>query len=148
MKADRNVTRHRVLETHTPRPSARKPTRQRGRLALRAVFSRPKGQAKSEFAGMIACAEALGPVRFDSWDANGDPVGRSVRVKGQVAVGRELGDSHISRPGVQVDGLGAHDDDRVELSDEGLDGIQQRLPGHHHLIRNDATSSRSPSSRQ
>jgi phage terminase large subunit-like protein len=49
------------------------------RLIRRAVFSRPKGRAKSELAGMIACAEALGPVRFDGWDAAGSPVGRRVK---------------------------------------------------------------------
>lgn len=45
----------------------------------RAFLSRPKGRAKSEIAGMLACAEALGPVRFDGWDAEGQPVGRPVR---------------------------------------------------------------------
>jgi hypothetical protein len=33
------------------------------RLIRRAVFSRPKGRAKSELAAMLVCAEALGPVR-------------------------------------------------------------------------------------
>lgn len=45
----------------------------------RAVISRPKGRAKSELAAMIACAEALAPVRFDGWDANGQPVGKPVQ---------------------------------------------------------------------
>lgn len=45
------------------------------RLAQRAVLSRPKGRAKSELAGAFVCAEALGPVRCDGFDANGDPVG-------------------------------------------------------------------------
>jgi len=40
--------------------------------------SMPKGRAKSEFAGAIVCAELCGPVRFDGWDANGDPIGRPV----------------------------------------------------------------------
>src|SRR6185437_8139198 len=44
------------------------------RVFRRAVLSRPKGRAKSALAGMIACAEALGEVRFDGWDASGDPV--------------------------------------------------------------------------
>ena len=43
-----------------------------------ALLSRPKGRAKSELAGMLVCAEALGPVRFDGWDAAGEPVGRPV----------------------------------------------------------------------
>ena len=48
------------------------------RLYREAVLSRPKGRAKSEIAGMVVCAEALGPVRFDGWDAAGQPVGRPV----------------------------------------------------------------------
>jgi len=36
----------------------------------------PKGTAKSEFGGGLCVLEGLGPVRFDGWDANGDPVGR------------------------------------------------------------------------
>jgi phage terminase large subunit-like protein len=42
------------------------------------VLSRPKGRAKSELAGFVAVAEAFGPVRFDGWDADGQPVGRPV----------------------------------------------------------------------
>lgn len=48
------------------------------RVYRRAVLSRPKGRAKSELAGMIACAEALGNVRFAGWDAYGDPVGAPI----------------------------------------------------------------------
>lgn len=40
--------------------------------------SMPKGRAKSEVAGALICAELLGPVRFDGWDAQGKPVGRPV----------------------------------------------------------------------
>jgi hypothetical protein len=43
-----------------------------------AVLSRPKGRAKSELAGLIGVAEAFGPVRFDGWNADGQPVGRPV----------------------------------------------------------------------
>lgn len=42
------------------------------------VLSRPKGRAKSELAGLITVAEAFGPVRFDGWNAEGQPVGRPV----------------------------------------------------------------------
>jgi phage terminase large subunit-like protein len=45
----------------------------------RAFLSRPKGRSKSELAGMLVCAEALGPVRFSHWDEQGEPVGRPVR---------------------------------------------------------------------
>lgn len=49
------------------------------RLHQEAILSRPKGRAKSEIAGMVTVAEGLGPVRFDGWDANGQPVGRPIR---------------------------------------------------------------------
>lgn len=48
------------------------------RRVTRAFLSRPKGRAKSELAGMLGCAEALGPVRCDGFDAHGNPVGRPV----------------------------------------------------------------------
>lgn len=44
-----------------------------------AVLSRPKGRAKSELAGWVTVAEAFGPVRFDGWSADGQPVARPVR---------------------------------------------------------------------
>lgn len=47
-------------------------------LTRRAVLSRPKGWAKSEFSAMIACAEALGPVRFNGWGVDGRPMARPV----------------------------------------------------------------------
>lgn len=37
---------------------------------------RPQKWGKGPFAGAIVCAEAEGPVVFDGWDANGQPVGR------------------------------------------------------------------------
>lgn len=49
------------------------------RLIQRGVYSRPKGRRKSELAGALVCAEALGPVRCDGFDADGDPVGRPIR---------------------------------------------------------------------
>lgn len=49
------------------------------RVFRRAFLSRSKGRAKSELAGEIVCGEALGPVRFAGWDANGEPVGRPVK---------------------------------------------------------------------
>lgn len=42
------------------------------------VLSRPKGRAKSEVAGHIGIGEAFGPVRFDGWDADGQPVGKPI----------------------------------------------------------------------
>lgn len=49
------------------------------RVVRRAVFSRPKGRAKSELAGMLVCAEALGPVRFRGWGHDGRPLGGPVQ---------------------------------------------------------------------
>src|SRR3954469_9715631 len=37
---------------------------------------RPHGWGKGPFGAMMTCAEAAGPVRFDGWDANGEPVGK------------------------------------------------------------------------
>lgn len=59
-------------------PSAR-------RRVVEGVLTAPKGVAKSELAGAMCCAEALGPVVFDGWDAKGDPVGREP-VRGDVTV--------------------------------------------------------------
>jgi phage terminase large subunit-like protein len=42
------------------------------------LLSRPKGRAKTELAAAIVCAEALGPVRFAGWNADGEPVGAPV----------------------------------------------------------------------
>lgn len=49
------------------------------RLRSEVVLSRPKGRAKSELAGWVALAEGFGgPVRFDHWGRDGQPVGRPV----------------------------------------------------------------------
>ncbi|WP_437022663.1 terminase [Streptomyces sp. enrichment culture] len=40
------------------------------------MISRPRGWGKSPFLAAIACVEGLGPVLFDGWDANGQPVGK------------------------------------------------------------------------
>jgi hypothetical protein len=48
------------------------------RKKRRVVYSAPKGRAKSETAGLVGVAEALADVRFDGWDADGQPVGRPV----------------------------------------------------------------------
>lgn len=46
----------------------------------RVVLSRRKGSAKTEVGAFVAIVEMdpEGPVRFDGWDAGGDPVGRPV----------------------------------------------------------------------
>lgn len=47
------------------------------RRIRRGVLSRPRGWGKSPLLAAIACAEALGPVVPDGWDAAGEPVGMS-----------------------------------------------------------------------
>lgn len=46
------------------------------RIYRRGVYSRPKGSGKSPLLAGIACAEALGPVVPDGWNAQGQPIGR------------------------------------------------------------------------
>lgn len=46
------------------------------RTYRRGVWSRPKGHGKSPLMGALGAAEALAPVVFDGWDADGRPVGR------------------------------------------------------------------------
>jgi phage terminase large subunit-like protein len=45
------------------------------RRYTRGVLCRPRGWGKSPLLAAICCVEALGPVRFDGWDADGQPVG-------------------------------------------------------------------------
>lgn len=45
------------------------------RRIRRGVLSRPRGWGKSPLLAAVACAEALGPVVPDGWDASGEPVG-------------------------------------------------------------------------
>lgn len=46
------------------------------RVYSRGVYSRPKGSGKSPMVAALGLGEALGPVLFDGWDANGRPVGK------------------------------------------------------------------------
>jgi phage terminase large subunit-like protein len=73
------------------------------RRVRRGVISRPKGRAKSELAAFAACAEAIGPVRFDHfavagevsyWGyeyAVGEPVGAPVKRPEVLCFATELG---------------------------------------------------------
>ncbi len=45
-------------------------------LYRRAVLERVKGWGKSPLVAALCCTECFGPVRFDGWDASGEPVGR------------------------------------------------------------------------
>ena len=57
-----------------------------GKFVYRRGASRgAKGKGKSPVEAAKCIAELAGPVRFDGWDANGDPVGRPWGVKGDPA---------------------------------------------------------------
>lgn len=57
----------------------------------RCVLSRPKGRSKSELGGMLCCFEALGPARFDGFNADGEPIGRPVTSPEVLCVATEEG---------------------------------------------------------
>lgn len=64
-----------LLHTYRLHPSARP---EMGSQAFRyygSLLVRPQKAGKDPFAAADACANALGPVRFDGWDAHGNPVG-------------------------------------------------------------------------
>lgn len=73
------------------------------RRVRRAFLSRPKGRSKSGLAAMLACAEALAPVRFDHFAGDGEvsdwgyeyepgePVGAPVRYAEVLCVATEEG---------------------------------------------------------
>lgn len=46
------------------------------RRYTRALLGVAKGNAKTELAAAISCAELAGPVVFDRWDKNGKPIGK------------------------------------------------------------------------
>lgn len=73
-----------ILRAYELRPDGRRKVR-------RAFISRPKGRAKSELAGMLACTEALGPVRFAGWDEDGEPMGKAVTAPEILCVATEEG---------------------------------------------------------
>jgi phage terminase large subunit-like protein len=70
------------------------------RVYRRAFLSRPKGRAKSELAAMLACAELCAPVRFDGWDADGEPVARPVTSPEILCVATEEGQAGNTYDGV------------------------------------------------
>lgn len=99
------------------------------RAVRRATLSRPKGRAKSELAGMLVCAEAVAPVRFDGWRANGEPQGRPVRspfIRCLATAGGQTGNTYAN-----VELMLAHAKDRSPKALAGVDVGSTRvlLPG-------------------
>lgn len=74
------------------------------------------------------CSTCLNPasVRADSSSGEG---GEERRVQGQGGVGREIGDRQHRPPGIQVDRLGADDDDRGAVLAQSLQRVEQDPPG-------------------
>lgn len=72
------------------------------RVVRRAGYIRPKGRAKSELAAMIACAEALGPVRFADWGPKGYPRARPVTTPIVVCAATEEGQADNTYGAVHV----------------------------------------------
>ena len=70
-QADQEMADH-IIECYRLDPATGRRVHNEG------VLSRPKGRAKSEVAAWVATAEAFLPVRFDGWDADGQPVARPV----------------------------------------------------------------------
>lgn len=99
------------------------------RVVRRATLSRPKGRAKSELAGMLVCAEAVGPVRFDGWSASGEPVGRPVRSPFIRCLATEEGQAGNTYANVEV--MLAHAKDRSPRQYAAVDVGATRvlLPG-------------------
>lgn len=104
------------------------------RLIRRAVLSRAKGRAKSELAGMLCCAEGIGPVRFDHWAKRGEvsywgyefeegePVGRPVTAAEVLCCATEEGQAGNTYDNVvyMLRHLKEHHDDLFPSLDPGL----------------------------
>ena len=71
------------------------------RVVTRAVLSRAKGSRKSELAGAIEVAEAVGSVRFSHWEGN-KPIGRRVRYPFIRALATEEGQAGNTYDNVRV----------------------------------------------
>lgn len=71
---------YRMYELHPRMIGKRENPRAGKRRFTRCALSLRKGSAKTEVAGWITIVEAHpeGPVRFDGWDSEGNPVGRPV----------------------------------------------------------------------
>lgn len=103
------------------------------RVRQRAFLSRPKGRAKSELAGMIACAEGLGPVRFDGWDAAGEPVGRPVKGPEILCFATEedqAGNTYGNVSWMLTEGKAAVEYPGIDIGRTSLTSTRVHLPGN------------------
>lgn len=65
-----------ILRSYRLHPNARAEQGSKAFTFYGALFVRPQKQGKDPLAAALVCAQGLGPVRFDGWDADGEPVGR------------------------------------------------------------------------
>lgn len=65
-----------LLWTYRLRPNARADMGSQAFNYYGSLLVRPQKSGKDPSAAAQVCAQGLGPVRFDGWDANGDPVGK------------------------------------------------------------------------
>jgi len=92
------------------------------RQVQRAILSRPKGRAKSEIAGAIVCAEALGPVRFSHWAAEGEVSDWGYEFAEGEPVGKPVRSPYIRCLATEEDQSGNTYDNVVSMLTQGLAG--------------------------
>lgn len=64
-----------LLQSYRLKPHARADMGSQAFRYYGSLLVRPQKSGKDPFAAAQACAQALGPVRFDGWDADGEPAG-------------------------------------------------------------------------
>lgn len=98
---------------------------ERWRYERGSQLMRPKKWGKGPLMAAMICAEAVGPVRFDGWDASGEPVGRPWATPlVQCAAASEDQVANVWRALLPMIMLGALD---AEIPDTGLSRVN--LPG-------------------
>jgi hypothetical protein len=65
-----------ILWTYRLKPNARPEMGSQAFNYYGSLLVRPQKSGKDPLAAAQVCVQGLGPVRFDGWDANGEPVGR------------------------------------------------------------------------
>ncbi len=65
-----------ILHSYRLKPNARPEMGSQAFVHYGSLLVRPQKSGKDPLAAAQACAQALGPVRFAGWDAEGEPVGR------------------------------------------------------------------------
>ncbi len=112
---------------------------EKGRFTYRrAVLRRSKGWGKSPFLGALCLAELCGPVRFDFWAEDGEPVGRRHPMPWVVVAGVSETQTENTLSAIR-----AMAEDSVLVEEYGLDVGMTRLllPGGGKIVPITASSS-------